>query len=848
MTTPTTRGPATIVDRLHRWSSGPWASPAAGALALLLSCTALSGVVSGGGWFGYLALVIALVIGAGIALRALRVPATLAGLGQAAILCFLLTAMFTTRGVAGFIPTAAAFDQFQDVLAQAGDQVQTGVPPVPGTSQIVCLLMVAIGLVAIAVDMLTAVTQAPAVAGLALLCVFAVPAALADNLLPWWSFTLGAIGFVLLLAVDGQHRHRSWRNNVGRAAASGGSGAAPMAVGIAAVSVVIGLFVGSTFTVIGTSGKLPFTDSAGANSVGVRLNPFTSLGGQLRRGRPVELFRVRGLDQNIYLKALTLANFNAKTGWSEGTITRRSTIGPNLPLPDGTNVRPPGPVKTVSIEPIGYRDVWLPNYGIPLGFQGVPPNSNYDPAAGVAFTQSRQKLQPYQERMVVPQPTPDELRSAPGAGGSSVDPQYFLSGPVDPQVKDLAIHLTSGQVTDFDRTLALSHYFTDPVNGFNYSLDAGDGSSNDALANFLFKTKKGFCEQYASAMAIMLRAIGIPSRVVLGFTPGSPAGDYRVITTDDAHAWVEAYFPTIGWTTFDPTPLADGRGEQPSYVVNDGTGRPGQPPDGSTNRPSASATPSTTRNSAPTTATVAAAPVGGPGGGSGTGALLGRLLATVLCMAGAGIVTLGVLAARNRRSPLPRRPTTGRLTLRTVAGPGLIAVGVGLAAALTWSSAVQSWLWALATLVLSTTTCLAMPVALRSLQRGQRVRRVTLHAPGAAAAAWAELRAESRDRGATVLPTETVRAAAKRMAREHDLDESGRDGLRAMIGIVEREWYGGRPADAASGAELADAFQVVRDSLRRDAPLGFGARWWPLSVLHPAALPGDTSESLPASV
>jgi hypothetical protein len=76
------------------------------------------------------------------------------------------------------------------------------------------------------------------------------------------------------------------------------------------------------------------------------------------------------------------------------------------------------------------------------------------------------------------------------------------------------------------------------------------------LPHFLFETHAGHCEYFASAMTIMLRTLGIPSREVNGFLPGEfndLAGDY-IVRASDAHSWVEAYFPETGWVTFDPTP------------------------------------------------------------------------------------------------------------------------------------------------------------------------------------------------------------------------------------------------------------------------------------------------------
>ncbi len=69
-------------------------------------------------------------------------------------------------------------------------------------------------------------------------------------------------------------------------------------------------------------------------------------------------------------------------------------------------------------------------------------------------------------------------------------------------------------------------------------------------------------------MAVMLRSLDIPARVAVGFTSGYRDGDVRTITSRDAHAWVEVHFGEFGWVSFDPTPLADGRGYVPSYLDN----------------------------------------------------------------------------------------------------------------------------------------------------------------------------------------------------------------------------------------------------------------------------------------
>jgi hypothetical protein len=83
---------------------------------------------------------------------------------------------------------------------------------------------------------------------------------------------------------------------------------------------------------------------------------------------------------------------------------------------------------------------------------------------------------------------------------------------------------------------------------------ASGRTSYDAIETFLFKTKSGYCVQYAAAMALMARIAGIPSRVAVGFLPGTQSGDHWLVTSHDMHAWPELYFEGQGWVRFEPTP------------------------------------------------------------------------------------------------------------------------------------------------------------------------------------------------------------------------------------------------------------------------------------------------------
>jgi transglutaminase-like putative cysteine protease len=123
---------------------------------------------------------------------------------------------------------------------------------------------------------------------------------------------------------------------------------------------------------------------------------------------------------------------------------------------------------------------------------------------------------------------------------------------LDRRIVDLARSLVAGSSGDPARADALLGFFR---HGFQYTLEPGDPGSHDPLARFLFQTRRGHCEYFASAYAVLLRAVGIPSVVVTGYAGGewNPYGGYFLIRQSDAHSWVEAYIDGA-WRTYDPTP------------------------------------------------------------------------------------------------------------------------------------------------------------------------------------------------------------------------------------------------------------------------------------------------------
>jgi transglutaminase-like putative cysteine protease len=132
----------------------------------------------------------------------------------------------------------------------------------------------------------------------------------------------------------------------------------------------------------------------------------------------------------------------------------------------------------------------------------------------------------------------------------------FLELPrIDRRIVRLAREMTAGAATQEEEARAIERHLRQD---YSYTLELPSSPPADPLANFLFVRRKGHCEYFASAMAVMLRTMGIPSRVATGFLGGvyNPMTGWQVLRASDAHSWVEAWIDGRGWTTFDPTPAA----------------------------------------------------------------------------------------------------------------------------------------------------------------------------------------------------------------------------------------------------------------------------------------------------
>jgi len=150
-------------------------------------------------------------------------------------------------------------------------------------------------------------------------------------------------------------------------------------------------------------------------------------------------------------------------------------------------------------------------------------------------------------------PSPDELRAATG----EIKPDYLvylqLPDAITPRTRQLADKITKPYTNNYDKAVAIEKWLDANA---TYTLQLADPGAQEPIDFFLFDRKKGHCEYFASAFAVLARAAGIPTRQVNGFLGGewNEYQGYVAVRAGDAHSWDEVFFPGKGWVTFDPTP------------------------------------------------------------------------------------------------------------------------------------------------------------------------------------------------------------------------------------------------------------------------------------------------------
>jgi len=267
-------------------------------------------------------------------------------------------------------------------------------------------------------------------------------------------------------------------------------------------------------------------------------------------------------NHDLYWRGVSLANFDGHT-WSSPREQFMLSRQPDTSFAPPRNGNIPRSYDYASLqrqkivryrvlmEPIGTNVFFLAPWA--RSVRGDYRLLAGDVGGAVYNFDSQHAISKYDASSDIATPSQAELRSAGRNYPWQITSSYLRLPDVDPRIAQLASQVTSSAGNEFDKASAIENYLR---THYVYTLALPRNELKDPIANFLFERKQGHCEYFASSMAIMLRTLGIPSRVVTGFHGdefNDITGSY-IIRAKNAHAWVEAYFPIYGWQTFDPTP------------------------------------------------------------------------------------------------------------------------------------------------------------------------------------------------------------------------------------------------------------------------------------------------------
>ncbi|WP_254715200.1 DUF3488 and transglutaminase-like domain-containing protein [Actinomadura sp. NAK00032] len=759
---------------------------------------------SGWFWAGFGAVLA--VAGGGMLSRRLRLPAPMnLVFGLAALLLYLNLVYASDRAWLAFVPSPESLRHLGDLAGggwQAANRYAAPVPLLPG---IAMLTATGIGLVAALVDLLAVRLHRTAPAGLPLLAMYSVPAAVREDGVGWLAFGAGALGFLGLLMADAREKVGGWGRTVTThrrprevplagadsppAAGAAPPDATPLAVSgrrIAVGAVAVAVLLPAAVPGLEPRGMFGLGDGGNGGTRTVTTpDPLVSLKRELTRldDSVVLTYRTDDPDGPDYLRLYALDRFDGDR-WTYSPLKSsgkdKVVHGRSLPPPPGltmgrvhkvtTEVRVRPEVRNMTFLPVPYAPTSVSIKGDwRVHASSLMVYSLRDSAGGRAYTVESLRTDP----------TSGQLAAAAGYPDDIVAHYTAVPKNIPQEVRQLAEQVTAGSSTALAQAVRLQRWFT-VDGGYTYDLSAPAPQHSNDLVEFLLRSKRGYCEQYAASMALLARILGIPSRVAMGYTPGSEVrpGEW-VVRSRDAHAWPELYFQGTGWVRFEPTPAgAAGQGtavtppySQPAVSTGGGSDSSG-----------------------------AQAPDSSAAGGEATAA------------PGAG--------ARHRNDEGPGGTTTaqndeedGFTAVPWLAGTVLVLLLMGVPMALRMITRRRRW------------AALAPPPSPPPPGAPPRPRTRAAAAPdpaGAAHAAWREMRADALDHGLEWRPSDSPRATARRLGELLELDAAGAQALTRIARAEELARYSQSRSPEPAERLRADV-RTVREAFA--ASVGRRTRW-----------------------
>ncbi|QCV86989.1 transglutaminase domain-containing protein [Acidipropionibacterium jensenii] len=574
-------------------------------------------------------------------------------------------------GLTGSLPS-----QLWQLCLNSSVVAQTQPAPMPAHVGVRWLTVLLVGVVTILADVLTLSLESPVWATAPLLTIYVIPALAAEQAATWWSFALIAVGYLVVLATEQFCLSRRWTRNLSgdTARASRVAAGVPLAglgTALAVPAVVLSLVLGSALPTFGSldidsarprgSGPMQLTDP----TIDLQQNLTT-------QSRQVVLSYQTSSRTGEYLRMASLTRVDA-SGWHLAPVDLSTTAPDSTPGLDIASSR-----RTVQVSIGDFGSEFLPAPYAPVSTTAGGQWS-WDPGNLTIISTSDDRddaTRNLRYSVTSEQPDLDTADFASAAAGTPAD-RTTVAVPKDtPQaIIRLARSVTAGATTPVERAAAIQDYLRDPRR-FTYSTSAPPGDGFDVMTNFLTRSRSGYCIHFAAAMALMARVEGIPSRVSIGFLPGTRTNGAWQVRGSNMHAWPELYFQGYGWVRYEPTAAV---GQSPTWSVQNPNSVPQtQSSADATESASAAATPS-----APSASTSAGAASSAPASSQESGPSLPW---RTILMSLAGVLVVALLAC----TPMLLR--AGRRRRRLSSGdPSALVAGAWREVHDSWTDHGLSW-------------------------------------------------------------------------------------------------------------------------------------------------------------
>jgi transglutaminase-like putative cysteine protease len=517
------------------------------------------------------------IAGSGALARWWRVPRPLIVLIQV-----LLAGMIASTVICGSpIPVGDAFDRLVTAFTDATTTANKFAPPVPATEPGVHPLLIAGGMgCLLLVDVLACTLRRVPLAGLPLLTIHSVPVSMTGDGPHWILYTLTAVGFLSMIFLSESEQVARW----GPILAEDHTNAEPKQLlpatwprtgaraigGVAtALSIVVPLLIPTLNVHLFNFGP----GAGGHDDISIQ-NPMVDLRRDLLRGEDAPLVEVQTDDPDpSYLRIAVLNRFRDNE-WSSGDrdVPSSQTADGQMPALVGVSTTLDRNEYEYSFQAErGFDSTWLPTPANAASVRAAG-DWRYD-IATMDFLASDDDLTtsglPWSVRAVELDYDANRMAAASPTGALVSRDFTDLPDGLDDVVGDLARQVTAEEPSRFEKAVALQRWFRED-GGFVYDDNVSLGNGTDDLVRFLTEGddgRRGYCEQFAAAMAVMARELGIPARVAVGFlNPDQVSQDTFVYSAHDLHAWPELFFSGAGWVRFEPTPGIRGT-DAPSYTT-----------------------------------------------------------------------------------------------------------------------------------------------------------------------------------------------------------------------------------------------------------------------------------------